>query len=203
VRIEEMTHMKKITTSAAVIAVAITFAAVLATNTLSAGKTVPEVKPNPSERIARGEYLVTIGGCNDCHTPWKMGPNGPENDRTRLLSGHPQDLTMPPPPKLAEPWGASASATFTAWAGPWGVSFAPNLTPDKETGLGGWTERNFIEAMRTGRHMGRGRPILPPMPWQGIGKMTDDDLKAMFAYLRSIPPIANRAPEPVMAEGAR
>jgi mono/diheme cytochrome c family protein len=149
-------------------------------------------------QIKRGEYLVTIGGCNDCHTPWKMGPNGPENDRSRLLSGHPEDvaITAAPPP-LDAPWMARGTGTFTGWAGPWGVSFAANLTPDPETGLGKWTAQNFAEAMRSGRHMGRGRPILPPMPWKGVGHMTDADLQAVFAYLRSIPPIQNRVPDPL------
>jgi hypothetical protein len=81
------------------------------------------------------------------------------------------------------------------------VSFTANLTPDPETGLGRWTEQNFVEAMRTGRHQGRGRQILPPMPWFNYAKMTDADLKATFAYLRSIPAIRNRVPDPVVAEG--
>jgi hypothetical protein len=151
--------------------------------------------------VKRGEYVVTISGCNDCHTPWKMGANGPEQDRTRLLSGHPQDLAMPPAPEVIPPWVGSMSGTFTAWAGPWGVSFAANLTPDPETGLGKWTVDSFIEAMRTGRHQGRGRPILPPMPWENVSKMTDADLKAAFAYLRSIPAIENRVPDPIPPAG--
>ncbi len=154
--------------------------------------------PKGGAQVRRGEYLVTTSGCNDCHTPWKMGPNGPENDRTRLLSGHPQDLAITEPPApAAGPWPVSTTGTFTAWSGPWGVSFAINLTPDPETGLGKWTAQNFVEAMRTGRHMGRGRPILPPMPWPNVAKMTDADLQAMFAYLRSIPPIPNRVPDPL------
>ena len=86
---------------------------------------------------------------------------------------------------------------MTAWAGPWGISYTSNLTPDPETGLGALSEENFIKAMRTGHHFGGGRAILPPMPWIWVGKMTDDDLKAIFAYLKSIPPIRNRAPGPV------
>lgn len=165
---------------------------------LLAGSSAAAPKGGASAQIRRGEYLVTIGGCNDCHTPWKMGPNGPENDRTRLLSGHPQEvaITAPPAPG-AGPWAIAVAGTFTAWSGPWGVTFTPNLTPDPETGLGKWSAQNFIEAMRTGRHMGRGRPILPPMPWPNYGHMTDDDLKATFAYLRSIPPIQNRVPDPL------
>jgi mono/diheme cytochrome c family protein len=151
--------------------------------------------------VKRGEYLVTIGGCNDCHTPWKMGANGPEQDRSRMLSGHPQELVMPAAPQVSPPWAGSMSGTFTAWAGPWGVSFAANLTPDPDTGLGRWTVESFVEAMRTGRHQGRGRPIMPPMPWQNVSLMTDADLKATFAYLRSIPAIKNRVPDPIPAEG--
>jgi hypothetical protein len=170
---------------------------------LAAASAMAEAKPPAkSALLRRGEYLVTIGGCNDCHTPWKMGPNGPVNDTTRMLSGHPQDLAISAAPSQSPPWTTSASSTFTAWAGPWGVSFASNLTPDPETGLGKWTLQNFVEAMRSGRHMGRGRPILPPMPWPGIAKMTDDDLKATFTYLRSIPAISNRVPDPIPPEAA-
>jgi mono/diheme cytochrome c family protein len=150
-----------------------------------------------SAAVRRGEYLVKFGGCNDCHTPFKMGPKGPEKDMSRMLSGHPEQLEMPPAPALPPgPWMATMSATMTSFAGPWGVSFAANLTPDKDTGLGNWTEQNFVETMRNGRHLGRGRPILPPMPYPSVGGLTDPDLKAVFAYLRSIPPLKNRVPEP-------
>ncbi len=152
----------------------------------------------PPAIVARGEHLVLLGGCNDCHTPLKMGPQGPAPDLTRMLSGHPQELAMPPPPRLAEgPWTYVAAATMTAWSGPWGVSYTSNLTPDADTGLGKWTAQNFIEAMRSGRHMGRGRPILPPMPVQALAKLSDAELKAIFAYLRTIPAIKNRVPDPV------
>lgn len=146
--------------------------------------------------IARGEYLVTTFGCADCHTPWKMGPKGPEPDAGLHLSGHPATLKLPPAPPLPSPWMATAAATMTAWSGPWGVSYTANLTPDAETGLGKWTPQMFIEAMRTGRHQGKGRPILPPMPWTAYRNATDRDLKAIFAYLRSIKPIVNKVPEP-------
>ena len=149
-------------------------------------------------RIDRGAYLVGMMGCNDCHTPWKMGPKGPEPDMSRALTGHPENLKMPPAPQLPEgPWVAVIGATQTAWSGPWGVSFTANLTPDKETGLGDWTEDMFIKTMRTGLHQGKGRPILPPMPWSMIGKLTDNDLKDVFAYLQSLPPVKNRVPAPV------
>lgn len=157
----------------------------------------PGAESPADDRIARGKYLVNFGGCNDCHTPHKMGPKGPEPDMTRLLSGHPSDLALPPPPPPSGPWIVTGAASFTAWAGPWGVSFTANLTPDKETGLGKWTQDMFVMAIRTGRHEGKGRPILPPMPYEWIGKLSDDDLKAVFAYLQSIPAVSNRVPAPI------
>jgi len=147
----------------------------------------------------RGEYIVTIGSCNDCHTPWKMGPKGPEPDFTRRLSGHPADMVMPTAPKPTGPWLWAGAATNTAFAGPWGVSYAINLTPDDASGLGKWTEAMFVEAMRSGKHAGVGRPILPPMPWPALAAMNDADLKAVFAYLRSIKPIKNMAPPAIVA----
>ncbi len=148
-------------------------------------------------RIDHGRQLVRTHGCGDCHTPWKLGANGPEPDSSRLMSGHPQELVMPPAPPAQGPWLVNASATFTAWGGPWGVSFSKNLTPDKETGLGNWTEENFIETMRTGREMGKGRMLLPPMPWPSYQHLTDEELKSMYAYLMSIPVISNKIPDPV------
>jgi mono/diheme cytochrome c family protein len=147
------------------------------------------------EQVERGKHLVLITGCNDCHTPLKMTPQGPAPDMTRMLSGHPESLKMPAPPALPEgPWAWIGGGTNTAFAGPWGVSYAFNLTPDQNTGLGIWTEDLFIKTMRTGRHMGTSRPIKPPMPWQNLSNMSDDDLKAVFAYLQSIPPVSNHVP---------
>lgn len=148
--------------------------------------------------VARGRYLVFAGACADCHTPWKPGPDGPAPDPSRWLSGHPEGLALPPPPAMSEgPWLVSIAASNTAWSGPWGVSFTANLTPDPDTGLGRWTARNFVDAIRNGRHMGRGRPILPPMPYPMYREMSDDDLEAIFAYLQSIPAIRNQVPEPL------
>ncbi len=149
------------------------------------------------EIVARGKYLVSTSGCHDCHTPFKLGANGPEPDMSRALSGHPEGLVMPPPPTLpAGPWLVTSAATNTAWAGPWGVSFTANLTPDTETGMGKWTVKNFRDTIRTGRHMGRGRAVLPPMPVPAYNNFTDGDLDAIYHYLQSIPAIKNRVPEP-------
>jgi len=157
----------------------------------------PVTPEQKKARVDRGAYLVTMMGCNDCHTPWKMGAQGPEPDMTRALSGHPQDMVMPPPPPASGPWIWHGAATNTAFAGPWGVSFTANLTPDPETGLGKWTEEMFIATMRTARHQGKGRPILPPMPVKMIGKANDEDLKSIFAYLQSLSPLKNRVPAPI------
>jgi Cytochrome c len=167
-----------------------------------AGKGADAIKASPSvdargALITRGEHLVLTSGCNDCHTPLKMGQNGPEPDMSRMLSGHPEGTKLPPPPAASGPWLTAADATNTAWSGPWGVSFTANLTPDVETGLGGWSEGEFAQAIKSGRHRGRGRPVLPPMPIPAYRNFTDDELTAIFAYLRSIPALKNRVPEPL------
>jgi hypothetical protein len=161
-----------------------------------APKRAEESKADP--KVERGAYLVKIMACNDCHTPWKMGPQGPEPDMTRMLSGHPESAHLPPSlPRMGEPWQWAGTGTNTAFVGPWGVSFTANLTPDRETGLGKWNEETFIKTIRTGRHEGQGRPILPPMPYPMYRQATDEDLSAVFAFLQSIPPIRNRVPQPV------
>ena len=173
------------------------------TGPVVAADTAPR-KGADADKLARGKYLVTVAGCNDCHTPWKMGAKGPEPDMTRMLSGHPENANLPPPPKLPDgPWVVTAAATNTAWSGPWGVSYTANLTPDPETGLGKWTQRNFTDTIRTGRHMGRGREILPPMPIPMYKHFTDADLEAIFSYLRTIPAVKNRVPEPVAPVAAK
>jgi len=129
---------------------------------------------------------------------------GPEPDATRMLSGHPEGLVMPPAPKLpAGPWAVIVAATNTAWAGPWGTSFTANLTPDRETGIGSWTEQDFLDTVRSARHQGRGRAILPPMPIQMLNNMTDEDLRSIYAYLRTVPAVKNKVPQPIAPEATR
>jgi mono/diheme cytochrome c family protein len=187
--------MKTMRMSVAILGVA---AALLGVVVLAAASATQSAQ-GPGTAIAGGKHLVDSMGCHDCHTPFKMGPNGPEPDMARALSGHPGDMKMPPPPATSGPWMGSFAATMTAWAGPWGISYTANLTPHKENGLGAWTEQQFIDTLRTGRHLGRGREILPPMPWTAYKNLNDADLKAMFAYLRSLPPNANKVPPPVIA----
>ena len=121
------------------------------------------------------------------------------HDTTKLLSGHQQGLYIPRvDTALIGPgkWYL-ANGDLTAWVGPWGVSFSANLTPDVRTGIGAWTEELFIKAMKNGLHLGVGRPILPPMPFMGLAGLKDEDLKSVFAYLKSIKPIDNKVPDPI------
>lgn len=158
----------------------------------------PKKDPKHEKLVKQGEHLVKAGLCADCHTPKKPGPAGPEEDDSRTLSGHRADEVMPEVKEAsAGPWALTVSGGLTAWSGPWGTTFTRNLTPDKETGLGDWTEQNFIDTIRTGRRLGKGRPLLPPMPIAGINNYTDEELKAIFAYLQSLPPIKNAVPEPI------
>jgi mono/diheme cytochrome c family protein len=146
-------------------------------------------------KVDRGRYLTETLGCGDCHTPQRIGPNGLEPDRSRLFSGHPESLVMPPAPKLpAGPWLWVGSMTNTAFAGPWGVSYAINLTPDEVSGLGPWTEEMFVASLKSGLHWGEGREIMPPMPWKDYSRLTDDDLSAIWAYLHTLPAIRNTVP---------
>jgi hypothetical protein len=153
--------------------------------------------------VERGKKLIIGGGCHDCHTPKKLGPNGPEADMDRMLSGHPESEGVPQPfkPIKGSPYVIHINGHLTAWSGDWGVSFAANLTPDMNTGLGIWTEDMFVAALKQGKHMGKSRPILPPMPWNWYGQLPEEDLKAMFAYLKSIKAIQNRVPVPLTPDG--
>lgn len=166
------------------------------------GKTTTTSEPkakSQDEMVKMGDYIVTTGACNDCHTPKIMTQMGPVVDSTKLLSGHPANSPLPPINlKSLEPgnW-ISFSPDLTSAVGPWGISYSANLTPDSATGIGAWTETQFINTLKTGKHLGNGRQILPPMPWDMFGKKTDEDLKAVYAYLKSLPPISNRVPAPV------
>jgi mono/diheme cytochrome c family protein len=121
------------------------------------------------QKIARGRALTFVGGCQDCHTPGSLY-GAP--DTTRMLSG-----------------------SDVGWQGPWGVSYARNLTPDPETGIGNWTEDQIVTAFRMG-HRPDGSPLLPPMPWPmfGIG-MSDEDANAIAAFLKSLPPVTHKVPD--------
>jgi len=153
---------------------------------------------NKEEMVALGKYIVHTSGCDDCHTPKIFTDKGPVFDTTRSLSGFPAgevlpeiDMNMIGPGK----W-TMTDKHLAAWVGMWGISYASNITPDKATGIGTMTEEMFIKTIRDGKYMGVGRPLLPPMPWDVLRKKTDQDLKAIYAYLMSIKPIHNQVPQP-------
>ena len=163
------------------------------------GNNAAVIAVSPEDIVKRGEYLVTVMGCNDCHSPKKMGLNGPEIIPELLLSGYPSDR---PVVKFKDPMIKEGFGMFypdlTAAAGPWGVSFAANLTPD-QSGIGTWTEEQFKKALMQGKFKGieGARTLLPPMPWFNYTVLKDEDASAIFAYLKSIKPVVNVVPQPI------
>jgi hypothetical protein len=121
---------------------------------------------------------------------------------SRALSGHPQDVKVTAGFKAPKgsPYTIHTIDHLTAWSGAWGVSFAANLTPDPDTGMN-MPERSFLAAMKSGAHLGSSRPILPPMPWQMYAQLSDDDLKAIYAYLKTLAPVKNKVPDPIPPAG--
>jgi hypothetical protein len=158
-----------------------------------------EIEHTPGDLVKRGEYLVTIMGCNDCHSPKSMGPQGPQIIPELLLSGYPADrpLLNVNDAAIKNGW-ALINEDITMAAGPWGVSFAANLTSDP-TGIGSWTEENFKRALKEGKYKGMpgGRTLLPPMPWFNFANISDEDVSAIFAYLKSTNPVRNVVPAPI------
>jgi cytochrome c553 len=178
-----------------IVVVAVLLSCVIAFPFLARGQQPRGGGPSQSA-IERGRYLVTVQDCNGCHTPFDAKG---EPDMTKMLSGHPQNVPVPAAPRLPLQggWIVAINQTNTAWAGPWGVSFTSNLTPDRLTGIGLWTEQQFITAIRNGKKGGGGRELLPPMPWRMYAKLSDDDLKGIYAYLRTIPAVSNKVPNPI------
>ena len=163
----------------------------------------PTTEALQTQLIERGEYLTLAAGCDHCHTPKTKTPEGPVPNMERWLSGFPEDGQMPQIDRAAlEPgYWTLFHPELTAAVGPWGLTYAANLTPD-ETGMGNWTFDNFRKAMQEGKHKGLdgGRSILPPMPWQAYNEAFSlEDLEAIFAYLQSIEPIKNLVPPYVPA----
>lgn len=148
--------------------------------------------------VERGEFLVTIMDCNTCHSPKRMGANGPELDPEKLLSGYPANQPLPKIDMATAKSWLLFSQDLTAAVGPWGVSFAANITSDA-TGIGNWSEEQFFKAIREGKNKGLdgGRMLLPPMPWPSFAHLPDEDLRAIFAYLKSTKPVQNVPPAPV------
>ena len=194
----QLNRRERLTMAAA--AVAASLITIVAANAARPARPQPAApKKLWSEQVRRGQYLVTIGGCNDCHTPWILQADGkPGPDMSRSLSGHPQDFPIKAAADIkSDGWGWAGAPTNTAFSGPWGVSFAANLTPDEMTGTGIWTFDTFKNTIRNGRHWGVARPLLPPMPWFNYREMSDEDLAAVFAYTRTLKPIRNEVQQPI------
>ena len=190
-------HMKKTTLYlfAALLVGAVIYSCNSANKEAEENATEEPAAMTTDEMIAHGKYIVSTSGCNDCHTPKIFNEQGMSLDMSKMLSGHPAGSVLAPyDKKMVGPWILFAP-DLTAYIGPWGVSYSANLTPH-ESGLGNWTEEQFMTAIKTGKHLGMDnqRPIMPPMPWQEIKNMTDEDMKCVFAYLKSIPPVDNVVP---------
>jgi hypothetical protein len=174
--------------------------AALASCNLAEKNQVPELQASTDQQtlIERGKYLVTAAGCHDCHSPKVFGPHGPEPDPERLLSGHPSDMSVPKiDTAILKSW-VLFGQDLTVAVGPWGASFAANLTSDP-TGIGNWSETQFFKAIREGKYKGLdgGRMLLPPMPWPNVAQLSDEDLRSIFAYLKSTKPVKNVVPAPI------
>lgn len=163
-----------------------------------AGNQTSQQQLSNEEMVKRGKYIVTVSACHDCHSPKVFTPQGPQLDTTRLLSGHPQNEQTPPISSNTSPEWTLFSPGLTAFKGVWGMSYAANLTPD-DTGIGAWDFEQFERAIRKGKYKGLegSRQLLPPMPWEMYKNFTDADLRAVFAYLKSLKPVDNLVPSPL------
>ncbi len=155
--------------------------------------------PDSIQLVQRGEYLVNTMGCDDCHSPKKMGAQGPEVIPELRLSGYPGDRSIHEvDTKIIQQGSVIFNYDLTGSVGPWGASFAANLTSDS-SGIGTWSEPQFFKAIREGKSKGldHNRTLLPPMPWQNFAKLNDNDLKAIYRYLKTTKPVRNVVPTPV------
>jgi hypothetical protein len=174
------------------------FTGITSCNSSAAESGKEKVAKDSISRVKRGEYLVSIIGCDDCHSPKRMGPMGPEIIPERRFSGYPSFRPiMKPDSNVVKQGWALFGPDLTSAVGPWGVSFSANITSD-ETGIGNWTEENFLRAIRQGKYKGleSSRSLLPPMPWFIYKNMNDEDLKSIFAFLKTTKPVENIVPVP-------
>ena len=191
----KLKKMKKLTLITVIIATSM-LAILFACNTKTTAAT-GDVQISQDSLVKLGGYLVNTMGCDDCHSPKKMGPMGPEVDMNARFSGHQSNPPLPAVDTMVINKGwILFSMGLTAFTGPWGQSYAANISSD-QTGIGNWTEEQFFRALREGKSKGlaEGRPLLPPMPWQQYGLLKDQDIKAIFAFLKTTKPVENRVPE--------
>jgi mono/diheme cytochrome c family protein len=137
--------------------------------------------PDPADKVKRGKYVMHLGHCESCHSMGGMGPRGPED--ARYMGG-----------------GEMAFATTGI-----GKLYAPNLTPDPETGIGRYSDEHFKAMFTQGKRLD-GKPMGPPMSlfMPHLTGMNDEDLDALLAYLRSLKPVKNKVPDrELTAEGKK
>jgi hypothetical protein len=177
--------------------ITLTLATLLACTSTTANPDAPATVTNDS-LIKRGSYLVNAMGCDDCHSPKRFGPNGPELIEDLRFAGH---MASAPVGKvdqsvMKEGW-ILLGMDGTSAVGPWGISYSANISSDA-TGIGNWTEEQFFTALREGKYKGakEGRPLLPPMPWFVYKNLDDHDIRSIFAYLKSSKPVNNVVPGP-------
>ncbi|NUM40354.1 MAG: diheme cytochrome c-553 [Leptospiraceae bacterium] len=191
--------MKKMSFTLLAIAILEIFALVHCTNSQKTELDQPEIAAPGETLVKKGEYLVGILGCHDCHSPKRMGPQGPELIPELMLSGYPASRPFGKVTKeaLANGWSLF-NEDLTCGVGPWGASFAANITSD-ETGIGNWSLEQFKKALTQGKSKGLdgGRMLLPPMPWFNYKNMKDEDIEAIFNYLKSTNPVSNVVPAPI------
>ncbi|QEC66797.1 cytochrome c [Panacibacter ginsenosidivorans] len=189
--------MKKITILVAALVVIAGAAIFVSCSSNAETKTAVEFNTSnfTAEQINHGKYLVTMMGCDDCHSPKVFGPNGPEVDLSRRFSGHPSDAVLPAADTSQLKSWMLFAPDLTAYVGPWGTSFSANLTSDS-TGIGNWKFDQFKKALREGKYKGLDgtRPLMPPMPWQQYKNLSDEDLRDIFAFLKSTTPVKNLVP---------
>ena len=169
----------------------------IACNSSSASE--KETKPLTQEQLVkRGEYLVNAVGCDDCHSPKTVGPNGFEIIEDLRFSGYPSEKAILKVDTGTIKTGWMLLGTdLTSAVGPWGMSFAANISSDA-TGIGNWKEEQFFKVLREGKYKGldNSRPLLPPMPWFVYKNFSDEDIRSIFAYLKSTKPVSNVVPAP-------
>lgn len=157
-------------------------------------------KKDHALKVERGQILTVEHGCVFCHSPKVTEEDDLIPDPDKLFSGHPSDKKLPDIPADIigyDKWFGLYTTGFTAWGGPWGISYAANITPHKENGIGKWSEKDFINVIRLGIHSSFKRTLMPPMPWNEINRLSDEDLGAIFVYLQTVKPIDNKVPESV------
>jgi mono/diheme cytochrome c family protein len=179
-----------------ILLIAGSMSALIACSPAKSDSVTADAAPGKDSLIKRGAYLVASIGCNDCHSPKKMTAMGPVVDTPRMLSGFPANAPVPAPgPDDIKNGLVVFNADLTACVGPWGTSFAANITSDA-TGIGNWKEDQFKNAIRHGKYKGLDaeRMLMPPMPWEDLNNLNDADIKAIFYYLKSTKPVNNVVP---------